>query len=228
MTGTDVIVVGGGVIGLAIAWRAAQRGLSAAVVDPDPGSGASRTAAGMLAPATELYYGERELYGLNRASADLYEGFAAELEAATGLPVGYRAEGTLLTAWDAADLASLHDLHRFHSTLGLSSSMVTGRELRALEPATAPGLPGALLAPDDHQIDNRLLHIALLAAVRSAGVDVVAARASLRVSGGRAVGVLLDDGQELSAGSVVIAGGAWSRQIAGIPEELRPAVRPVK
>lgn len=228
MTGTDVIVVGAGVIGLAIAWRAAQAGLRAAVVDPAPGSGASWTAAGMLAPATELYYGEHELYGLNRASADLYPDFAAELEALTGQSVGYRASGTLLTAWDAADLASLSDLHTFHSALGISTSMVTGRELRRLEPATAPGLPGALFAPDDHQVDNRLLHAALLAAVRGAGVEVVAAQASVRVAGGRAVGVTLDNGQERSADALVLAGGAWSRRIGGVPEGLLPPVRPVK
>lgn len=228
MTGTDAVVVGAGVIGLAIAWRAAQAGLRLTVVDPAPGSGASWTAAGMLAPATELHYGERELYGLNRASADLYPGFAAELESLTGASVGYRAEGTLLTAWDAADLASLVDLHAFHRTLGIATSMVTGRELRALEPATAPGLPGALFAPDDHQVDNRRLHAGLLAAARSSGVHLVRSWATLRVSGDRAVGVVLDDGRELSADTVVLAGGAWSRQIGGVPEDLLPPVRPVK
>lgn len=228
MTGTDVIVVGAGVIGLAIAWRAAQAGLRAAVVDPSPGSGASWTAAGMLAPATELHFGEHQLHSLTSASADRYPAFVAEIESLTGQQVGYRAEGTLLTAWDAADLASLADLHALHSTLGIATEMITGRQLRRLEPATAPGLPGALLAPGDHQVDNRLLHGALLAAVRSAGVEVVAARASVQASGGRAVGVALEDGRQLGAGAVVLAAGAWVRQVGGLPDRLLPPVRPVK
>lgn len=224
----EVIVVGAGAIGLSIAWRAAQRGLRVAVVDPQPGSGASWTAAGMLAPATELYYGEQELFALNQASARLYPEFAAELEAATGQSVGYRAAGTLLTAWDAADLASLQDLHRFHSSLGLTTSLVTGRELRRLEPALAPGLPGALLAPGDHQIDNRRLHSTLLEAAVGCGATIVPARAAVRMTGDRADGVRLDDGREIAGGAVVIAGGAWSRGIDGLPEAVRPPVRPVK
>ena len=80
----DVVVVGGGVIGLVTAWRAAQRGLRSTVVDPEPGGGAARAAAGMLAPVTEVHYGEQALLGLNLAAARRYPGFAAELEEATG------------------------------------------------------------------------------------------------------------------------------------------------
>lgn len=229
MTGTGVIIVGGGVIGLAVAWRAAQDGRSVVVVDPQPGRGASWTAAGMLAPATELYYGERELYGLNRASADSYPAFVQELESSAGMAVGYRTEGTILAAWDAADLAQLADLHAFHRSLGIATDMLTSRELRRLEPGTAPGLPGALFAPDDHQVDNRLLHQALRKAAERTGARVVAGQVrALRVEHGRARGVFLDDGGALDADQVVLAGGAWSRGLDGIPEPLLPPVRPVK
>jgi glycine oxidase len=83
-----VIVVGGGVIGLSIAWRAAQRGLSVTVIDPNPGSGASHHAAGMLAPVTEVHYGEESLLALDLASARRYPSFVEELEEASRTTVG--------------------------------------------------------------------------------------------------------------------------------------------
>jgi glycine oxidase len=243
----DILVIGGGVIGLAIAWRIAQRsggsaqrsGGSAlrsgrvAVLDPDPGSGASWTAAGMLAPATELYYGEHGLYALNAASASRYPGFVADLEQASGRPVGYVAEGTLLVGWDSADAAAIHDLHRFHRTLAIDTQMLTGRELRALEPGLASGLPGGLLAPNDHQIDNRLLHSALAIAAEAAGVTMIRSRVEgicVRdgAAGPEVRGVTLPDGHVIPASTVVLAGGAWSRLIEGLPIEVLPAVRPVK
>jgi glycine oxidase len=188
----DVLVAGGGVIGLAVAWRCAQRGLTVAVVDPAPGSGASWTAAGMLAPVTELHYEGAELLTLNVESARRYPDFAAELTASTGIDVGYRACGTVQAAWDAADLAELRALHDFQAALGVSSQLLTGGELRDAEPALAAGLPGGLWAADDHQVDNRRLHAALLAAAASEGVELVEDRvAEVEVRDGRVVGVAL-------------------------------------
>lgn len=215
----DVIIVGGGVIGLGIAWRAAQRGLTVTVVDPAPGSGATWTAAGMLAPATELHYGEEPLLRLGLESARRYPSFVEELEDVAGRRVGYRRDGTLLAAWDAADLAGLRDLQAFGRSLGLSTELVTGRELHRLEPALASGLPGGMIAADDCQVDNRLLCDALGAAAELAGARVVRERAT-SVTGHQ---VVLGDGSVLRADAVVLAAGAWSAQLsAAVP------VRPVK
>lgn len=215
----DVIIVGAGVIGLGIAWRAAQRGLAVTVVDPSPGSGATWTAAGMLAPATELHYGEQSLLRLGLESARRYPTFVEELEGVAGRRVGYRRDGTLVAAWDAADLAGLRDLQEFGRSLGLSTELVTGRELRRLEPALASGLPGGMVAGDDCQVDNRLLSGALLAAAEKAGVRIVRERA-VSVSGHE---VVLADTAVLLADTVVLAAGAWSTQLCGaVP------VRPVK
>jgi glycine oxidase len=225
----DVIVVGGGVIGLAVAWRCAQRGLGVAVVDPAPGSGASRTAAGMLAPVTELHYEGAELLALNVESARRYPDFAAELTATTGIDVGYRACGTVQAAWDAADLAELRALHDFQATLGVTSQLLTGGELRDAEPALAAGLPGGLYAAGDHQVDNRRLHAALLAAAGAAGVELIEDRvAEVDTRGDRVVGAALAGGARMAAGTVVIAAGAWSRQLGGLPPGAAPLVRPVK
>lgn len=225
----DVLVVGAGVIGLVIAWRCRQRGLSVTVVDPAPGAGASRTAAGMLAPVTELHYGEQSLLALNLASAARYPGFAAELHEATGRSIGYRRSGTVVAAWDAADLAALRDLAGFAATLDQPVQLLTGRELRTLVPGIAPGLPGGLLAPEDHQVDNRRLHAALMAAAVGSGAALVDAPvARIDLTGDRVHGVTLADGSAVAAGTVVLAAGAHSGRIAGLPDAVRPRVHPVK
>src|ERR671932_2896336 len=98
-TAYDVVVVGAGVIGLACAWRIAQRGMSVLVVERDePGAGASGVAAGMLAPVTEAEFGEQALLALNRESAALWPAFAAELAERSGIDTRYRACGALVAA----------------------------------------------------------------------------------------------------------------------------------
>ncbi|RKN42286.1 glycine oxidase ThiO [Streptomyces hoynatensis] len=225
----DVLVVGGGVIGLVTAWRAAGRGLRVAVVDPDPGGGAARVAAGMLAPVTELHHGEEALLRLNLASAARYPEFAAELAEATGLGIGYRECGTLQVALDADDRAQLRELHALQRRCGLAAEWLTGRECRSLEPMLAPAVQGGLRVEGDHQADPRLLVAALLAACERAGVLFHRAWArALTVAGGRATGVLLDGGEALAAGQCVLAAGWRSGELAGIPAAAVPPVRPVK
>lgn len=225
----DVLVVGGGIIGLVTAWRAAGRGLTAAVVDPDPGGGAARVAAGMLAAVTELHHGEEGLLALNLASARRYPEFAAELAGATGHDLGHRRSGTLAVAFDTDDRAQLREVHELQLRCGLDSEWLSGRECRRLEPMLAPGVRGGLRADGDHQIDPRRLAAALLAACEGAGVAFHrdwAAR--LDTAGDRATGVTTADGTALAAGQVVLAGGSFSGRLAGVPEALVPPVRPVK
>ena len=224
----DVAVIGAGPIGLAVAWRAAQRGLSVVVADADPGGGAARAAAGMLAPVTEVHPGEGALLALNLASAASYPSFVAELREATGLDVGHRTDGTLVVARDRDDLEALEELRGLQASLGLASQRLSSRECRTLEPGLAPSVRGGLLVPGDHQVDGRLLVQALLAACEHAGVRVVRSRAAavLGAEGGPR-GVRLADGGVLHAGQVVVAAGAWSGGLEGLPADLLP-VRPVK
>jgi glycine oxidase len=226
---SDVLVVGGGIIGLVTAWRAAQRGLTTAVVDPEPGGGAAQVAAGMLAAVTELHYGEQTLLGLNLASAHRYPDFAAELTDLTGLDLGYRRCGTLAVALDADDRAHLRELHALQRQSGLESEWLSGRECRRLEPMLAPGVRGGLRVDGDHQIDPRRLTRALLAACAQAGVVFHRAWAEgLRVAGDRAAGITTTDGDELGAGQVVLAAGSLSGRLEGVPADVLPPVRPVK
>ncbi|KOV70942.1 glycine oxidase ThiO [Streptomyces sp. MMG1121] len=225
----DVLVIGGGIIGLVTAWRAAQRGLATAVVDPEPGGGAAQVAAGMLAAVTELHYGEETLLALNLRSARRYPAFAAELTELTGHDLGYRRCGTLQVALDADDRAHLRELHALQRRSGLESQWLSGRECRRLEPMLAPGVRGGLRVDGDHQIDPRRLAAALVVACeRSAVVFHRAWAERLDVVGGRAAGVTTADGTELRAGQVVLAAGSLSGRLAGLPEALLPPVRPVK
>jgi glycine oxidase len=221
-----ILVIGGGVIGLSIAWRAAQRGLDATVFDPAPGTAASATAAGMLAPVTELHFEGRELLSLNLDSAARYPAFADELADLTGDDVGLRRCGTIAVAWDAADLAAMRQLHAFQASLGVASELLTSRELREMEPALAAGLPGGLWAANDHQVDNRRLHAALTTAARLAGVTFVAAAVAslIRAGGdGDVTGVVTESGDRHDGDMVVLAAGSWSRGFG-----LDVPVRPVK
>ncbi|MEV7086603.1 glycine oxidase ThiO [Streptomyces sp. NPDC093085] len=225
----DVVVVGGGIIGLVTAWRAALRGLRTAVADPDPGGGAARVAAGMLAPVTELHYGEETLLGLNLRSAERYPAFVAELAEASGRETGYRACGTLAVALDADDRSQLRELHALQLRSGLASEWLSGRDCRRLEPMLAPGVRGGLRVDGDHQIDPRRLAAALLTACERAGVAFHRARAArLSVVRDRAAGVVLADGAALGADQVVLAGGSLSGRLAGVPPAAVPPVRPVK
>jgi len=226
MAGNDreVVIVGGGVIGLAIAWRAALRGLAVTVLDPAPGTGASHHGAGMLAPVTEVHYGEEDLLRLNLASAVRYPSFVEELEESSGTTVSYRATGTLAVAFDADDKAALDDLHGYQASLGLRSQPLTARECRELEPYLSTAVRGGLLVDGDHQVDPRRLVAALLVACARRGVDVrhVPAR-ELRVEGDRVVGV-----DEVNARAVVLAAGCWSAALRGLTADALPPVRPVK
>lgn len=230
MSSCDVVVVGGGVIGLATAWQASTRGLSVLVVDSAEQGGASWAAAGMLAPVTEVHYGEEPLLALNIESSRIYPDFVGELEDACGMDVGYRACGTVLVARDSDDNAALDHVYRFQSELGLTVERLRANDCRALEPALAPRVRGGILIEGDHQVDNRALVTALRGACTKSGVDLCAGTvAAVRIDAqGRCRGVVTQDGEAMSCGAVVIAAGCWSGRIEGLPPEVGSGVRPVK
>jgi glycine oxidase len=225
----DAIVVGGGVIGLSVAWRVATAGMRVGVVDPEPGRKASWAAAGMLAPVTEVHFGEEALLELNLQSSRRWPAFASELEAASGRRVGYRRDGTVLVALDRDDRAWAQQLFEFQHELGLDVRWMNGRLLRELEPNVSPRASAGLFAAGDHQVDNRLLVLALLEAARLAGCCFHHSRVrSVEISAGTVEGVRLDEGGYLGAPAVVLAAGAWSGALEGLPEGAIPPVRPVK
>ncbi|HEV3054314.1 MAG TPA: glycine oxidase ThiO [Solirubrobacteraceae bacterium] len=227
----DVIVVGGGVIGLTAGWRLSQRGLRVTVLERDePGSGTSRVAAGMLAPIAEADLNEQPLLRLGVRSAALYPAFVEELRELSGCDPGYLECGSLLTARDRDEAESVCREQAVRERLELAVFKLLPGDARALEPGLAPALRLAMEIPDDHAIDPRALVEALVAALERAGVSVRRGAAVERVelADGRIAGVVLADGARLAADHVVIAAGAWSDAIAGLPEHARVALRPVK
>src|SRR5215469_6949673 len=139
----DVVIVGGGVIGTAIAWRAASQGLSVTLIDPDQDADkASLVAAGMLGPVSESVFGEHDLLALNLLSVGRFPSFNRELEDATGLITGLRTEGTLAVAYDSGDLAALRRLTEFRHSIGLKAEALDAKQCRALEPFLAPATRG--------------------------------------------------------------------------------------
>lgn len=229
-----VIVVGAGLVGLAVAWRVRRCGAQVTVADPAPACGATHAAAGMLAPVAETYYQEEALGRLCLASNARYPGFVDEVAGALGrgrADVGYLATRTLVVGADAADRGTLSDLHELSVSLGLPSRAVGTREARRLEPLLGPGLSCAFLAEGDHQVDPRRLAAALLEALPGARVDLVRARVAAVVGSGGAVrGVRLADGSELAADAVVLANAVGARDIAGLDAlglDLSRALRPV-
>ena len=226
-----MVVVGGGVVGLCCAWRLAQGGAEVTVLDrADPPAGATRVAAGMLAPIGELAFGEPELLRMTVAAATGYPDFVAELEAASGLSSGYAQHGALHVALDRDEAAELRRVHDLQRSLGLGAEWLPPRRCRELEPGLTPSFNGGVHAPEEAAIDPRRMTAALLVALKEGGagvrsnVDVVASL----LSGERLEGVRTSSGEELRARHVILATGAWSGTERWLPEDARPPVRPVK
>lgn len=226
-----VAIIGAGVVGLGIGWRLAQQGARVTIFDKGAaGSGATQASAGMLAACAEAEPGEEALVALGRLSQGMWPAFAGELHEASGIDVELRQEGTLVAALTADDSANMAHHLEFQKGLGLPLEWLTAAEARRREPHLAPRLAGALFSPEDHQVENRKLAAALKIAAERAGVSIRERAAVERIveKSGRAAGVKLADGSDIAADRVVLAAGAWSRQIGGVAPSLLPPVRPIK
>ncbi|MFI5009774.1 MAG: glycine oxidase ThiO [Solirubrobacterales bacterium] len=231
----DTLVVGGGIIGLATAWRARRSGLSVTLLERHgTGEATSRVAAGMLAPVAEVEFGEagRRVLDLGLRSAALWPSFAAELEEAAGIDVGLRQTGTLVVARDEDEAHELERQIAFRDSLELRTERLLPSAARTLEPALAPTVRLAFAAPEDHSVDPRLVLAALRRACEVEGVELrehaPVAGVELDGAGERVMGVRLEDGERVPAATVVLAAGAWTSQLEGLPAHAGVPVRPVK
>ncbi|WIX86104.1 glycine oxidase ThiO [Amycolatopsis sp. DG1A-15b] len=205
---TNLAVVGGGVIGLSAAWRAAAKGHQVTLYDPEPvRGGASWLAGGMLAPVTEAWPGEEDVLRLGEESLRRWPDFARDL-GKEGADPGLAGHGTLVVAFDSADAGHLDILAGHLHSLGRAAERLTGREVKRLEPG-AGSVRSGLHVPGDLAVDNRKLLEALYAACVNHQVRFVRERV-----------------EELpDAEAVVLAAGAWTGRLH---PALADAVRPLK
>ncbi len=227
---SSIAIVGAGVCGLGIAWRLVQAGRTVEVFDKgEAGRGATWASAGMLASGVEAEPGEQALLALNLTARRLWPGFVRELEAASGIDLGYRDEGILSVAPTRDDAEQLRFTYEFQLGLGLDLQWLTGAEARRLEPHLRAGIAGAVFSAADHQVDNRQLAMALKAAFLRAGGILHENRevTGLDMEAGRVRGVWVGE-ERHGAEAVVLAAGPWTGELSWVPEAARAPVRPVK
>lgn len=229
MAESEFVIVGGGIIGLSLAWELARRDREVMVLEADQaGQGTTWLGAGMLAPSAEIGFEEWELYQLSSHSSMLWRGFADDLQRETSVDVDYRTDGTLMVADDRDAAEALRRVYDFQVSRGLDVQWLTGAEALEREPFLAPRLSGAVFAGTDHQADNRLLVKALLAALKRRGVPV---REGCRIASvlpdPARPGAVTVDGERVVGRRVIVAAGVWSGQIEGLAP-FAPPVRPVK
>lgn len=216
------IVIGGGVAGLTTAWQAASVG-PVELYDADTSRSASWVAGGMLAPVSEVSFTEEPLLRLDLAAREQWHRFAAEVEAASGMSVGFRTEGTLQVAFNEDDLRELERLRTFQLELGLEVRALTKVQTRELEPHLSPHIVGGTLVASDYSVDNRALVNALREACIRSGVTFHQSDVSeILFNGSQAIGVAHQTGTSRSD-AVVIANGSWA---SFLHDEVD--VRPVK
>ena len=212
---SEVIIVGGGVIGLSIARALALRGVREVTVIErgEFGREASWAAGGILAPQVEADTAD-DFFRLARASRDMYPAFAQALLDETGIDVELDTTGTLYVAFSVEEEAEFRRRYEWQKREQLNVEWLTGDEARGLEPALSGRVRCALRFPDDFQVENRLLVEALLLSNRRLGVHLIdnCTVRKLRVSHDRIYGVEISS-QFIAANSVVIAAGAWSSSI---------------
>jgi glycine oxidase len=218
--------VGGGVIGLAIAWRLLQRDRRVAVLErAQAGRGATWAAAGMLAPSAEIMFEEPDLFTAGRESVRRWPAFAAELASTSGIDPGYETDGTLLVADDRDAAAALRRLHAFQEEAGAPVELLSAEAALDREPLLSPRIVGAVFSPYDHRVDPRATAEALAAIVEKAGALREGSGVDA-IEPGEPATVVFDDGSRLIARVVIVAAGAWSAGLKGFAPA--PSVRPVK
>ena len=231
MKNKKILIIGGGVIGLGIGWQLAKAGAAVTIYDRvEAGRAASWAAAGMLAPLAEAHTEEPELLKLGCQSLARYPQWVRELEADAEMSIGYRVEGTLVVGLESDDTHQLRHLYTAQQDLGLDVEWLTGREAREIEPALSPRVTAAIRCESDHQVDNRLMVKALQRAYQRRGGTLYENEAikSIQIENRMATGVKTRDDEKQNADVIVLSAGCESAQIQGLPDAIRPPVRPVK
>jgi glycine oxidase len=229
-SGYDAIFVGGGVIGLGSAWRAAERGAKVCVLERDrPAAGASAVAAGMLAPVGETSWGEEHLLAFNFESLRRWPEFARALEEQSGAEVEFAVRGSLHVALDRDEAEELRRKYDLHRRLGLESEWLSGSACRKVEPGLTTAVRGGAHVPGEATVDPRKVGQALVDAVEASGVSLESGAEVVGATRGAGSWHLeTRDGRGFEADTLVVTAGSWSGNVDWLPAEARLPVRPVK
>ena len=225
-----IAIIGGGICGLSIGWYLAKAGQAVTILERgEAGRGATWAASGMLTPWSFLGSDEEPVFQLHLASHALWPDFGQELEDATGIAIDYRTEGRLFVILDHEDARGLRTRYEFNRKLGLSLEWLSGNEARRREPHLSPTVTDAVYMPSGHLVDNRKVVLALQKAFKLAGGTLCEQSEvfEIVIKQNRVQGVRLSN-EFLAADTVVLAAGAWSKDLPGLPAAVRPPVRPVK
>jgi glycine oxidase len=227
-----IVIVGGGVIGLAIAWRLAREGAADRVLLLDAnkaGEGTSRVSAGMIAPIAEAGFEDPHFIRFARLGRERYRSFVAEVSDDAGAPVVLDEEGSIIVAIHRDDVDAMRRVYEHRRRAGLPVEWLSGTEARGKEPTLTPRVTAAMWISYDGQVNPRVLLPALVAACRKRGIEMREGASVTRIviEHDRVLGVEAS-GERIDADVVVLAAGAWSGTIAGLPDDVVPAVRPVR
>lgn len=230
MKSSDILIIGGGIIGLSVGWQLARKGLKVEIFEKnEAGRSAGWVSAGMLSPQAEMGFEEIELFKLGRISLDMYPKFLDELHEDSDIKVSFEKCGSLMVGFDRDDTERLRRLYDFREKVGLSVQWITGSEARELEPLLSPKCSSSIWIPDDAQVNNRELIDAVKSAFKNRGgiLNENTHVKSIVTQNNKIQAIITNEG-EVEASLVILCAGAWSKQIDGIPEHLLPPVRPVK
>ncbi|MCX5962173.1 MAG: glycine oxidase ThiO [Cyanobacteria bacterium] len=211
MGSEEVLIVGGGVMGLSIALALKQKGMTARVVCRNPQEAASLAAAGMLAPQAEgLSAGS--MRDLCIQSRDLYPTWVKDLETIGQCSTGYWASGILSPALNGPEASPFnHDRNQWADV----------SKMRAIQPTLSDEVQGGWWFPEDAQVDNRKLYRALRAAARVQNIPIQIATVTKFIHTGDRITSLMTTDGELQAQHYVLATGAWSEELLPIPVKPR-------
>ena len=227
-----IIIVGGGVIGLSIAWRLARENTRDEILLLDAnraGEGTSRVSAGMIAPIAEAGFEDPHFIKFARLSRERYRAFVSEVSRDADMPVVLGEEGSIIVAIHRDDVEAMRRVYEHRRHAELPVEWLTGTEAREMEPTLTPRVSAAMWIAYDGQVNPRALLPALVRACNRRGVEVrESARVQRIVINDETVAGVELDGETIPAGTVVLCAGAWSGTIDGMPADVVPQVRPIR
>lgn len=222
-----MVVLGAGVIGMAVALELAEASIACTLVDPTPGHGASWAAAGMLSRAAEVAPGEEALLDDLGAAAAMWPAFARRVQSAGAVDVGYAAVGSLLVGHSQSDAREAARFAGLARAAGIEIESLSAEDVERLEPTLAGGLRGGFLLPGDHSVDNRRLVEGLLAALKARGATILEDRCVAVAPLAQGLRCSLEHQGDVVADRLVVATGA-APPLQGLEDLGLPQVRPVR